>query len=149
MGNGRVRHGELRLSKSRWTEHEKPRCFDSMEDWREWLEVRSGAWSPCQDCTPSYRATMRDALRCDRPEVIFIEDRATREVEGVTVDDPRFARLLAGLPVGRNWQVMGRTIERTPAWTRLMEIASKRAHLDVKRAYRIWLKGVGNDDGGS
>lgn len=116
----------------------RPKCFDSDEQWRDWMEVKTGACGPCEDCTPEHRKKMRDLLRCERPEVIFLRDREG-EVFGVSADDRRYARLLMGLSVGAG-EIVGRSIESTDGWVRLLEHVRKRAQRDVKRAIDVWMR---------
>ena len=81
---------------------------------------------------------LRDG-RCERPEVIFTVSRETREIEGIVADDPRYARLLMGLAL-TNADVIGRQIERTDEWARLLRIIRERAHARTKKAIDIWLR---------
>ena len=121
-----------------WSPDRKPKCYDTLHDWHEWLSVKSGAWSPCADCTPCNRARMQAELRCERPEVIFVVDRETREIEGVVAEDPRYARLVLGMAVSK-CDVLGRTVETTDTWAALLEHVKRRAHKDVKRAIDMWM----------
>ena len=123
-----------------FTAHIKPRCFDTTEDWREWCAFRGRPKSPCVDCTPSYRNKMRDKLRCERPEVIFTVDDETGEFEGISADEAKFARILMGLSLGSHAQIVGRTVEDTPAWEKLLSHIRRRAHKDVRHAIDIWLR---------
>jgi len=82
---------------------------------------------------------MLQAGRCERPEVVFVIGRQTREVEGIVADDPRYARLLLGLAL-TNADVIGRHIEQTEEWARLLRIMRDRAHATTKRAIDMWLK---------
>lgn len=122
-----------------WSPDRKPKCYDTLHDWHEWLSVKSGAWSPCADCTPCHRARMQAELRCERPEVIFVIDRETRDIEGVVAEDPRYARLVLGMTVSK-CDVLGRTVEPTDAWAALLEHVKRRAHKDVKRAIEMWMR---------
>lgn len=121
-----------------WPPDRKPKCYDTLHDWHEWLSVKSGAWSPCADCTPCHRARMQAELRCERPEVIFVIDRETREIEGVVADDPRYARLVLGMALSK-CDVLGRTVETTDTWAALLEHVKRRAHKDVMRAIDMWM----------
>ena len=121
-----------------WPPDRKPKCYDTLHDWHEWLSVKSGAWSPCADCTPCHRARMQAELRCERPEVIFVIDRETREIEGVVAEDPRYARLVLGMALSK-CDVLGRTVETTDTWAALLEHVKRRAHKDVKRAIDMWM----------
>lgn len=121
-----------------WTVDKPPKCFTA-DEWREWMQCRADARSPCQDCTPEYRAQMRDALRCERPEVIFVLHPATSETEGIVADDPRYARLLMGLSISRA-VIVGRGIEMTETWASLLCYVRKRAQADTRRAIDVWLK---------
>lgn len=127
-------------ARPQWSAHQKPRCFASIEEWQEWFAVRAGSFGPCQDCTPEYRCQMLSANKCERPEVVFARDTETGEVEGIVAEDPRYARLLMGLPMGRHLQVVGRTVEPTEAWRKLLAFIKGRAHRDTQRAIWIWLK---------
>jgi hypothetical protein len=121
-----------------WSPDRKPKCYDTLHDWHEWLSVKSGAWSPCADCTPCHRARMQAELRCERPEVIFVVDRETREIEGVVAEDPRYARIVLGMALSK-CDVLGRTVEPTDTWAALLEHVKRRAHKDVKRAIEMWM----------
>ena len=121
-----------------WSPGRKPKCYDTLHDWHEWLSVKSGAWSPCADCTPCHRARRQAELRCERPEVIFVIDRETREIEGVVAEDPRYARLVLGMALSK-CDVLGRTVEMTDTWAALLEHVKRRAHKDVKRAIDMWM----------
>ena len=121
-----------------WPADRPPKCF-TPQAWREWLQTREGAHAPCADCTPCHRARMMQAGRCERPEVVFVIGRQTREVEGIVADDPRYARLLMGLAL-TNADVIGRQIERTEEWARLLRIIRERAHARTKKAIDIWLR---------
>lgn len=121
-----------------WSPDRKPKCYDTLHDWHEWLSVKSGAWSPCADCTPRHHARMQAELRCERPEVIFVIDRETREIEGVVAEDPRYARLVLGMALSK-CDVLGRTVETTDTWAALLEHVKRRAHKDVKRAIEMWM----------
>jgi len=121
-----------------WSPDRKPKCYDTLHDWHEWLSVKSGAWSPCADCTPCHRARMQTELRCERPEVIFVIDRETREIEGVVAEDPRYARLVLGMALSK-CDVLGRKVEMTDTWAALLEHVKRRAHKDVKRAIDMWM----------
>lgn len=129
-----------------WSPDRKPKCYDTLHDWHEWLSVKSGAWSPCADCTPCHRARMRAELRCERPEVIFVVDRETREIEGVVAEDPRYARLVLGMALSK-CDVLGRTVETTDTWAALLEHVKRRAHRDVKRAIDMWMRRRRKADG--
>ena len=129
-----------------WSPDRKPKCYDTLHDWHEWLSVKSGAWSPCADCTPCHRARMQAELRCERPEVIFVIDRETREIEGVVAEDPRYARLVLGMSVSK-CDVLGRTVETTDTWAALLEHVKWRAHKDVKRAIEMWMHRRRKTDG--
>ena len=129
-----------------WSLDRKPKCYDTLHDWHEWLSVKSGAWSPCADCTPCHRARMQAALRCERPEVIFVIDRETREIEGVVAEDPRYARLVLGMALSK-CDVLGRTVETTDTWAALLEHVKRRAHKDVKRAIEMWMRRRRKADG--
>ena len=121
-----------------WSPDRKPKCYDTLHDWHEWLSVKSGARSPCADCTPCHRAKMQAELRCERPEVIFVIDRETREIEGVVAEDPRYARLVLGMALSK-CDVLGRKVEMTDTWAALLEHVKRRAHKDVKRAIDMWM----------
>ena len=121
-----------------WPADRPPKCF-TPQAWREWLLTREGAHAPCTDCTPCHRRQMLQAGRCERPEVVFVIGRQTREVEGIVADDPRYARLLMGLAL-TNADVIGRQIERTEEWERLLRIIRERAHARTKKAIDIWLR---------
>lgn len=129
-----------------WSPDRKPKCYDTLHDWHEWLSVKSGAWSPCADCTPCHRTRMQAELRCERPEVIFVIDRETREIEGVVAEDPRYARLVLGMAVSK-CDVLGRTVETTDTWAALLEHVKRRAHKDVKRAIEMWMRRRRKADG--
>lgn len=122
-----------------WSPDRKPTCYDTLHDWHEWLSVKSGAWSPCADCTPCHRARMQAELRCERPEVIFVVDRETREIEGVVAEDPRYARIVLGMALSK-CDVLGRTVEMTDTWVALLEHVKRRAHKDVRRAIEMWMR---------
>lgn len=56
-----------------------PKCFDSIEQYREWYEImifssRGERNSPtiCRDCTPEYQSRMIMAGRCEEPGTVFI-----------------------------------------------------------------------------
>jgi hypothetical protein len=89
---------------------------------------------------PQYRRQMCNALRCERPEVVFVLHQETLEYEGVTAEDPRYARILMGMAPGKRCKVVGDGIAFTPNWARLLELVMPRAHRAVQRAIRIWLK---------
>ena len=129
-----------------WSPDRKPKCYDTLHDWHEWLSVKSGAWSPCADCMPCHHARMQAELRCERPEVIFVIDRETREIEGVVAEDPRYARLVLGMALSK-CDVLGRTIETTDTWAALLEHVKRRAHKDVKRAIEMWMHRRRKTDG--
>ena len=122
-----------------WSPDRKPTCYDTLHDWHEWLSVKSGAWSPCADCTPCHSARMQAELRCERPEVIFVVDRETREIEGVVAEDPRYARIVLGMALSK-CDVLGRTVEMTDTWVALLEHVKRRAHKDVRRAIEMWMR---------
>ena len=122
-----------------WSPDRTPTCYDTLHDWHEWLSVKSGAWSPCADCTPCHRARMQAELRCERPEVIFVVDRETREIEGVVAEDPRYARIVLGMALSK-CDVLGRTVEMTDTWVALLEHVKRRAHKDVRRAIEMWMR---------
>lgn len=124
-----------------WTVSVAPKCFPSLEDWREWYAMRgdSGA-HPCRDCMPQYRRQMCNALRCERPEVVFVLHQETLEYEGVTAEDPRYARILMGMAPGGRYELVGDGVPYTATWARLLELVMPRAHRAVQRAIRIWLK---------
>lgn len=56
-----------------------PKCFDSQQQYDEWHNVATSVYhykhdrvTPyCVDCTPEYAARMREAGRCEHPDVIF------------------------------------------------------------------------------
>lgn len=121
-----------------WRIEPPPKCFTT-DEWQEWWAARAGAYSPCQDCTPQYRQQMRDALRCERPEVIFVLHPATGETEGIVAEDPRYARLLMGLSISRA-AITGRAIEMTETWAALLRHVQGRAHAETKHAIDVWLK---------
>lgn len=127
-------------TRTTWTAHVAPQCFGDTEKWQEWFALRSGAYSPCVDCSPAFRAEMQAACRCERPEVVFLVDTETREVEGLAADDPRYARLLLGMVPARGMVVTGRTVEMTPMWMRLLQHIRRRAHRDVQGAIDIWMR---------
>lgn len=77
--------------------------------------------------------------RCERPEVIFVIGRESREVEGIVADDPRYARLLMGMAL-TGLDVIGRKIEQTEEWARLLRIVRDRAHETTRRAIDMWLR---------
>jgi hypothetical protein len=81
---------------------------------------------------------MQAELRCERPEVIFVVDRETREIEGVVAEDPRYARIVLGMALSK-CDVLGRTVEPTDTWAALLEHVKRRAHKDVKRAIEMWM----------
>jgi hypothetical protein len=81
---------------------------------------------------------MQAELRCERPEVIFVIDRETREIEGVVAEDPRYARIVLGMSASK-CDVLGRTVETTDTWAALLEHVKRRAHKDVKRAIDMWM----------
>lgn len=113
-----------------WRASKKPRCFTSVEQWLSWFEVKSDARSPCVDCTPAFKARMVKARRCDRPETLFVRN-AAGEPEGVSADDPRFARMLevgAERPEGRS------------RWARLLRRIQPRGCKTVRRAIDEWLR---------
>lgn len=121
-------------ARMKWAD--RPRCFDSDQQWNDWREVAAGVSGPCADCTPEYRDRMLAERRCSRPEVVFMRE-AGGDVFGLTVSDRRYARVLMGLAV-TNAEPIGRTIKRTPEWERVLEFVRPRAHRDVRRAIDIW-----------
>lgn len=116
-----------------------PKCWDDEQAWADWKHVRQGARSPCADCTPEYRTQMRNQLRCERPEVVFVRD-VEGQVTGMCGDDPAYARVLMGLVPMRGVEIIGRTIERTEQWIALLKFVRRRAHRDVVRAIDIWMR---------
>lgn len=67
-----------------------PACFDSPEQYREWVaadeySIKAGARRArdgyCTDCTPTYKARMIEARRCEFPKTQFVI-----RVEGDGVD---------------------------------------------------------------
>ena len=123
-----------------WNAHQPPRCFDSRIQWREWFALRSGVYSPCVDCTPDFRARMGAMYRCERPEVIFVRDTRTDEVFGLSGEDPHYARVLLGLALAPGMEIIGRTVEYTEVWQRLLKMVRRRAHRDVQWAIDVWQK---------
>ena len=120
-----------------WNLATRPPCFRSPELWADWLEQRSGAQSPCEDCTPAFKRAQVGLLRCVRPETVFMQ--GDDGVFGVCADDPRFARLLLGLRV-YGAEPAGPTIEPTERWVRLLKLIERRAHERVRRAIGMWLR---------
>ena len=58
----------------------KPPCFDSVEQYREWMwanrnvESFTGIKSNyCNDCLPGYQARMISESRCNHPKVSFVK----------------------------------------------------------------------------
>lgn len=135
-------------ARTTWTAQVAPRCFEDAEKWQEWFALRSGAHSPCVDCSPAFRNEMQAACRCERPEVVFVIDSKTREIEGLCADDPRYARLLLGMVPAPGSVVTGRGIEMTPTWLRLLQHVRRRAHREVQRAIDIWLRRYRKEVGG-
>lgn len=119
-----------------WNLANRPACFDSADSWADWLAERNGAHSPCEDCTPEFKRGAIGRMRCSRPETVFMR-AADGEVFGVSADDPRFARILLGMEV-YGAELVGRGIERTERWTRLLRLIERRAHPAVKRAIALW-----------
>ena len=117
----------------------KPRCWDDAHAWDVWRAESRGTYGPCADCTPGYREAMRAQARCERPEAIFVRT-AEGDIAGLVAEDPRYARLLMGLSLGRGTIVLGRAIEPTETWRRLLAFVKRRAHREVARAITIWMR---------
>jgi hypothetical protein len=54
----------------------KPRCFDSEEQWRNWVDAALAVpWGTaddyCIDCTPTYQHQMKAEKRCAHPKTTF------------------------------------------------------------------------------
>lgn len=102
--------------------------------------MRSGACSPCEDCSPAYKAKMLAEGRCDRPETLFFTNSATFEMSGVCADDPGFARVLKGQSLGRHIEPVGQVLEVNIGWAGLLRQIRRRASREVKLAIDIWLR---------
>ena len=118
--------------------HQTPRCFESDRQWEDWLSVRVGAASPCEDCTPDYHQRMHVMTKCGHPEVIFAYDSRSGEVFGINSQDPRYARILLGLKIAPGITVIGQTVTYSESWLRLLKRVRRRAHREVKWAIDIW-----------
>lgn len=122
------------VSGAAWSASAAPRCFPSERDWIEWMDARSGAHSPCEDCSSAYKRRMLAAGRCERPEAVFVQ---TEDGEvGISADDPRFARLLMGLKI--TGADLLRPIDPTPIFLRLLDRIKRRARPAVRRAIEIY-----------
>lgn len=124
-----------RVSGQQWNAATVPRCFASESDWLEWISALERAHSPCEDCSSAYKARMLAAGRCERPETVFVD---TEEGEvGISADDPRFARLLAGLKI--TGAELRKPVEATPVFVRILERIVGRTQPGVRRAIGIFL----------
>jgi hypothetical protein len=70
---------------------EKPKCFTSHEQYRDWRKLARGTvtnktFGPCIDCTPKFQQDMIRAKKCENP---FVEFRMVKVMlrEGETVDE--------------------------------------------------------------
>ena len=70
-----------------------PACFDSPEQYREWVEANDRcdrkAKNYCDDCTPTYQREMRKAFRCAYPYTRFV---IKREDDGLDITGVRRGR---------------------------------------------------------
>ena len=125
-----------KTSSRTWNVASVPRCFPSEQDWIEWLDARSrsGAHSPCEDCSSAYKRRMLAAGRCERPEAVFVQTEGG-EV-GISADDPRFARLLMGLKIAG--AELLRPLDPTPTFLWLLDRIRRRARPAVRRAIEIY-----------
>lgn len=61
---------------------DKPPCFDSEQQFVQWVQLASTARTNgksamigyCRDCTPEYAERMRREKRCIQPQVVFAEE---------------------------------------------------------------------------
>lgn len=78
---------------------ERPACFESDEQWREWATLADFTQLPrrrfCVDCSPEYRDRMLEADRCAYPETVFVIDKGG-SVVGVTRDEKGWFRAVTG-----------------------------------------------------
>ena len=124
------------VSGAAWSASAVPRCFPSERDWVEWMDARSksGAHSPCEDCSSAYKRRMLAAGRCERPDAVFVQTEGG-EV-GISADDPRFARLLMGLKIAG--AELLRPLDPTPTFLWLLDRIRRRARPAVRRAIEIY-----------
>lgn len=77
---------------------ERPRCFESDEQWREYIAawIAASTNKPfesatridyCQDCQVGFKREMMKCGRCDHPETVFIySEKHDGDLIGVSVD---------------------------------------------------------------
>jgi len=55
---------------------EVPMCFTPMQykAWRALARFSHASDGPCTDCTPGFQARMKQAGKCEHPEIEFDED---------------------------------------------------------------------------
>lgn len=132
---------KLRARKaSQWSHNTPPKCWSGgAELWAQtWAYRSADVFAPCMDCTPQYREAMKAQLRCSRPEVVFVKTE-DGDIQGVTADDPRYARILLGLKL-KDAEAMTPAPEVTKQWVALMDFVAQRADAAVSRAIVIWKK---------
>lgn len=129
-------------SRTPWTAHKPPACWDNPDSWVDWINFRQGAVAPCRDCSQKFKNKMKASGRCERPETVFVEDGANFEVVGICADDPGFARVLRGESLGKHIQPVGEWVEENEAWARVLLMARKRANSLVKGAIDEFVRKV-------
>lgn len=84
-------------SNQAWTTGRKPACFDTLADWRYWMEACIGTHEiPCTTCTPAFKSRMCAMKRCQRPETIFVVSPNTGDLIGYTSAHRDYGRMLRG-----------------------------------------------------
>lgn len=77
----------------------RPECFESEEQWREWALLADFTKIPrrrfCIDCTPDYRDRMASLSRCAHPETVFVKDQAGATV-GITSQERGWLAVVTG-----------------------------------------------------
>lgn len=132
---------------------ERPTCFDSDAQWREYAVVSHVAYANqggkpadrqlarvnyCRDCSPEFKRKREIEGRCGHPETVFVR-RETAETIGVSIDWDRrsFAAWEAAM-MGSSGQiiampsshVIGETMERIAAGPRRRGRPPKRRDID-------------------
>lgn len=96
---------------------DRPRCFDSDEQWAEWKNLARIANTRkvkfCVDCLPPYRDAMIRQGRCAYPATAFVVEQGGAIV-GVRPDDPGWLSVILGRRTYTN-EAVRRAVVSLPA----------------------------------
>lgn len=108
----------VRLVQSGACSYERPPCFDSHEQWKEYAVANvlsrgfAAAFDPktkldyCQDCTRSFKKRMTDENRCSHPETVFVH-LGGENVVGVSIQEDRRSGYWEKCMMGVEGEVVG------------------------------------------